>query len=183
MAHIRRDKRVRPFLAVGSIAALLAVAGCGGSSKSGSSGGGGGAYGGGGSQSQPASSSSSSAGALTLALGSTSLGKFVVGSQGRTLYLFEKDKGTTSSCYGACTSAWPPATTSASAQAGSGLNAGMLGTTTRRDGTRQVTYGGHPLYYYAGDAQSGQTSGQGLRQFGADWYVVGADGKKIDKGG
>jgi predicted lipoprotein with Yx(FWY)xxD motif len=166
-------------LAAGSLALLLGAAGCGGSSKSSSSGAGGG-YGGGYGGSRP--STTAQGAGLTLALGSTSsLGKFLVGSQGRTLYLFQGDKGATSTCYGACASTWPPASTSAAAQAGTGLNAGLLATTTRRDGTRQVTYGGHPLYYYSGDAAAGQTSGQNLHTFGADWYVVGPSGKKVDK--
>jgi predicted lipoprotein with Yx(FWY)xxD motif len=157
---------------------LLAAAGCGGGSSG--SGGGGGPYGGSGSK--PAASTTSQGAGLSIALGSTSLGRFVVGTQGRTLYLFQGDKGNTSTCYGACASAWPPATTgSAAAQAGSGVNAGMLGTTTRRDGTHQVTYGGHPLYYFSGDSQAGQTTGEGSHAFGADWYVVAASGKKIDK--
>jgi predicted lipoprotein with Yx(FWY)xxD motif len=166
---------VRRVLAAGSLALLLGAAGCGGGSYGGGSGGGGG-YG------RAGSSSTAQGAGLALALGSTSsLGKVLVGNQGRTLYLFEGDKGTTSTCNGTCASAWPPATTSSTARAGTGLSASLLGTTTRRDGTRQVTYGGHPLYYFSGDTAAGQTAGQNLHQFGADWYVVGASGKKVEK--
>ena len=64
-------------------------------------------------------------------------------------------------------------------KAGSGVNASMLGTTTRSDGKDEVTYNGHPLYYYAGDQKAGDTNGQDLNQFGAPWYVVSPAGNKI----
>ncbi len=107
-------------------------------------------------------------------------GKALVDSQGRTLYLFEADKGSTSMCSGACAAAWPPVTVSGAPQAGSGVSQSMLGTITRSDGTMQLTYNHHPLYYFAGDANTGQDKGQGLKAFGAGWYVVNASGAKID---
>src|SRR3954454_14329280 len=116
----------------------------------------------------------------TIAARSTKLGTILVDADGRSLYLFEQDKGATSTCYGACASAWPPVTTDARAIAGAGIDAAKLGTTKRKDGVSEVTYGGHPLYTYAGDATPGDTTGQDLDQFGAEWYVLAPSGKKID---
>ena len=99
---------------------------------------------------------------------------------GRTLYLFEADKGSTSTCTGACASAWPPVTASAMPMAGGGVSQSLLGTTKRADGTEQLTYNGHPLYYFAADTGSGMAKGQGVKAFGSDWYVVNAQGSKID---
>ena len=107
------------------------------------------------------------------------LGKILVDGSGRTLYLFEKDKGTTSSCYGDCAVYWPPVLTEGAAIAGAGINASLLGTTRRTDGTTEVTYGGHPLYYVVTDHNPGDTTGQGVNNFGAPWDVVGPDGQQI----
>jgi len=96
------------------------------------------------------------------------------------MYLFEADKGGTSTCTGACAAAWPPVTVSGTPQAGGGVSQSLLGTITRSDGTMQLTYNHHPLYYFAGDANTGQDKGQGLKAFGAGWYVVNASGAKID---
>ena len=109
-------------------------------------------------------------------------GRILVDAQGRTLYDFPPDKGTTSVCYGACAALWPPVTTKAKPHAGPGVRASLLGTTKRSDGTLEVTYGGHPLYYYVADRKSGQFSGQGLDQFGAPWWVVSPAGKEIHRG-
>jgi len=110
----------------------------------------------------------------------TKLGRILVDARGRTLYLFEKDKGATSSCDGACASVWPPLTTGGKAKAGAGVTAAKLGVTNRTDGRTEVTYGGHPLYTYAGDQKPGDVQGQGLDQFGAEWYVLAPSGHKID---
>lgn len=139
-----------------------------------SSGSGGSLYGGGG-------SSSSSSGTLTVKTASSPLGTILVDQDGKTLYLFEADHGSTSTCNGGCAAAWPPATTSGSPKAGSGAKAGMLGTTMRSDGSEQVTYNGHPLYWYAGDTNAGDTNGQALDQFGAEWYVVSPAGAAVVK--
>lgn len=112
---------------------------------------------------------------------STSLGKFVVDTQGRTLYLFEKDKNGRSACYGQCAKFWPPLITSGKPRASAGVKASLLGTTRRKDGRMQVTYGGHPLYRFLEDKAPGQTKGEGTKFFGAAWYVVAPSGKKIDK--
>jgi predicted lipoprotein with Yx(FWY)xxD motif len=121
----------------------------------------------------------------TVSLRSTKLGKVVVDAKGRTLYLFEKDKNGKSACYGACAKAWPPDITKSSrVTAGTGLNARLLRTTKRRDGTLQVSYGGHPLYRFIMDQNKpGRTTGEAVKAFGAEWYVVGANGKKIEKAG
>ncbi len=107
----------------------------------------------------------------------------LVGANGRTVYLFEKDTNTTSTCSDSCASVWPPVVTNGKPQAGAGIAAPMLATTTRSDGKTQVTYNGHPLYYYAPDSSGGQTGGQGLSQFGALWYVVSPQGSAIVSGG
>jgi predicted lipoprotein with Yx(FWY)xxD motif len=112
-------------------------------------------------------------------LRSTSLGKILVDGEGRTLYLFEADKRGMSNCSGACLSLWPVLSSQGKPHAGPGVTAAKLGTTTT-SGKQQVTYNGHPLYYYAGDQKAGDTSGQGLNQFGAKWYVLAATGNKID---
>jgi predicted lipoprotein with Yx(FWY)xxD motif len=108
------------------------------------------------------------------------LGTYVVDGKGLSLYLFEKDKGKKSSCYGACAKVWKPLTVKGTPSAGTGLKRALLSTTKRTDGTKQVTYGGHPLYYYDDDHKAGQTEGQGVKEFGAKWYVVKPSGKKID---
>jgi predicted lipoprotein with Yx(FWY)xxD motif len=107
-------------------------------------------------------------------------GKFLVDAQGRTMYLFEADKSGTSTCSGACAAAWPPVTVSGSPQAGSGVDQALLGMVKRGDGTMQLTYNKHPLYYFAADNAAGQDHGQGSKEFGAGWYVVNAQGSKID---
>ena len=96
-----------------------------------------------------------------------------------TVYLFEKDKGSTSTCTGSCAQYWPPVTTSGAPKAGSGAMSANLGTTKRSDGKTEVTYSGHPLYYYAGDKKPGDVTGQGLNAFGALWYVLSPAGKAI----
>jgi predicted lipoprotein with Yx(FWY)xxD motif len=113
-------------------------------------------------------------------LGHTSLGHFLVTSKGRTLYLFEKDPLGRSRCSGACAQAWPPLIAHGRLKAGKGLQRKHLKTIKRADGRRQVTYFGHPLYRYAGDTRAGQTTGEGSSLFGAKWYVVKANGHKID---
>ena len=129
-----------------------------------------------------AASASSSTVAVTIGLQSASgiPGMFLVDGKGRSLYLFEADKSTTSTCTGACAAAWPPVTASAMPMAGGGVSQSLLGTTKRADGTEQVTYNGHPLYYFAADTGAGMVKGQGSKEFGAGWYVLNAMGSKID---
>ena len=104
----------------------------------------------------------------------------LVGPDGKTVYLFEGDKNGKPTCAGACTQFWPPVTASGMPIAGSGLDKSLLGTVKRADGSTQVTYGGHPLYYYSGDSSPGTALGQGMDAFGAEWYVLNAKGSKID---
>jgi predicted lipoprotein with Yx(FWY)xxD motif len=118
--------------------------------------------------------------AATVSLRKTKLGRVLVDAQGRTLYLFEKDKGDKSACAGACATAWPPLMTSGKPKAGPGVEAKLLGTTVRKAG-RQVTYAGHPLYTYVGDGKAGQTTGEGSTGFGAPWYVLASNGHRIVK--
>jgi predicted lipoprotein with Yx(FWY)xxD motif len=131
--------------------------------------------------SSPAATSQAAGTALvSLAAISGIPGQALVGSNGRTLYLFQADKNGTSACSGACAAAWPPDIVTGTPQAGSGVNPSLLGTITRPDGTRQITYDGHPLYYFAADTAGGSAHGQGVKAFGAEWYVISASGRKID---
>ena len=166
--------RRKQFISIAAIVAVVAITGCG-SSSSGSSSTAASAQMGGGSGGSTTAAASNSA-TTTVALGKTSLGKILVDSKGRTLYLFEADKPNMSNCSGACLSIWPAYMSKSNATAGSGVDAAKIGTTA--DG--QVTYSGHPLYYYAGDQKAGDTTGQGLDQFGAKWYVLSATGDKVD---
>ena len=131
--------------------------------------------------SSPAATSQAT-GAATVSLASISgiPGKALVGSDGRTLYLFQADMHGTSACTGACAAAWPPDIVTGQPQAGSGVSPALLGTITRPDGTMQVTYNGHPLYYFTADTAAGTAHGQAVKAFGAEWDVVGASGSKID---
>jgi predicted lipoprotein with Yx(FWY)xxD motif len=171
----------------------LAVAGCGGGGDSST----GSAYGGkgGGGDSKPAAAEETSGASATGGYGEggeTSsggdgivsaaqvgdLGTVLVDSQGLTLYDFHKDKGSTSSCYGACAAAWPPLLTEGNPQAQGPANRSMLGTTKRKDGTIQVTYNGWPLYTYAGDQAPGEANGNDIDQFGAEWYALQPNGQE-----
>jgi predicted lipoprotein with Yx(FWY)xxD motif len=127
-----------------------------------------------------ATGQASGAASVSLATVSGIPGKALVGGNGRTLYLFQADKNGMSACTGACAAAWPPDVVTGQPQAGSGINQALLGTITRPDGTMQITYNGHPLYYFAADTAAGAAHGQGVKAFGAEWYVVGTTGSKID---
>jgi predicted lipoprotein with Yx(FWY)xxD motif len=162
-------RRLLILSAVLGVSALV-VAGCGSSNSSS------------GSKSASTTTPAPTTRSATVDLRTTSLGRVLVDSSGRTLYLFEKDKGPRSTCAGACASAWPPVTTTGAPTAGAGIAAGKL-KTTKRPGGEQVLYAGHPLYTYVGDSGPGQTNGEGLNQFGAEWYVLGANGAKVEKGG
>jgi predicted lipoprotein with Yx(FWY)xxD motif len=112
----------------------------------------------------------------------SAFGRILVDSKGITLYDFVQDKGTTSTCYGACAALWPPLLTTGKPIAGPGVRASLLGTTKRKGGELEVTYGGHPLYYFVTDRKPGQTTGQGINQFGAPWWVISPAGKEIHRG-
>jgi predicted lipoprotein with Yx(FWY)xxD motif len=153
--------RSRPlsFLAGAALIPLaaLAVTGCGGGGHATAS------------QAPPKTASGRAA---TVGVAKTDLGKVLVDSKGRTLYLFKKDQGTKSTCFGECATDWPPLRASGKPTVGSGAQASMVSTTARTDGPRQVTYSGHPLYLYEGDQKAGDTNGQGLTAFGAAWYAL-----------
>ncbi|GGO16244.1 lipoprotein [Microbispora rosea subsp. aerata] len=117
-------------------------------------------------------------GPARIAVASTSLGNVLTGVEGRTVYLFTKDKGGTSACTQACAAAWPPVLTVGEPQAGAGAQGNLLGTIHREDGTTQVTYNKHPLYYYAKDQKAGDVLGQDVKDFGGEWYAVTPEGKK-----
>jgi predicted lipoprotein with Yx(FWY)xxD motif len=127
-----------------------------------------------------ASASNGSAGAARVGVGKSSLGRIVVDGKGRTLYLFEKDKTRRSTCYGQCAKYWPPLLTHGKPVAKAGAKQSLLGMTRRADGSRQVTYAGHPLYRFVEDTKRGQTKGEGSRAFGAGWDAVSPAGKKIE---
>jgi predicted lipoprotein with Yx(FWY)xxD motif len=130
----------------------------------------------GGGSSSPATPSAAASGG-TVARASSSLGQILVAQNGMTLYMFASDKNGKSSCSGPCATFWPPYT--GTPKAGSGIDASLLGTTARSDGTTQVTYAGRPLYTYSGDPSPGDTNGQGVNTFGALWWVVAPDGKVV----
>lgn len=107
------------------------------------------------------------------------LGKILVDGKGLTLYLFLADKTDKSTCTGGCAQAWPPLTVDGKPTAAGGVRGKLLSTSERDGGARQVTYDDHPLYRFLGDRKPGDVTGQGLDNFGAKWYVLGTDGKKI----
>jgi predicted lipoprotein with Yx(FWY)xxD motif len=102
----------------------------------------------------------------------------LVDSSGMTVYDFHKDKGTTSSCYGACEQGWPPVLTEGKPSVGNGASASKLGTTERKDGTMQVTYAGHPLYTFVEDKKPGEAHGNDTSAFGAQWYALKGNGEE-----
>jgi predicted lipoprotein with Yx(FWY)xxD motif len=160
----------RTFLAGGAIVALagLVLVACGsnGGTSSTSS-----------ASSQPPKTSTGTP--ATVGVTSTTLGNILVDSQGRTLYLFQKDSGTTSTCTGACATFWPPLIAPGAPTSGSGANASLIGTSKRQNGTSQVTYNGHPVYLYTGDHNPGDTHGQGVVAFGASWFALSASGSPV----
>ena len=172
----------RYLLAIFAIASLLLVAGCGSDSTSGGGYGGtesetGGAYGG--AATTTSTETGSSEGPATVAVASVpKLGKVIVDSDGFTLYDFHKDKGMTSSCYGACAGVWPPLTTGSAPNASGGVSASKLGTTKRKDGTTQVTFAGHPLYTYTADTKPGEANGNDISTYGGQWYALTPKGEE-----
>ena len=125
---------------------------------------------------------STKSGGTTVAVAKTRIGRIVVDSKGITLYDFVTDKGGVSGCYGACAALWPPLITKGKPHAGPGVRASLLGTTKRKDGKLEVTYNHHPLYYFVTDRKPGQTTGQGVNQFGGPWWVLSPAGKEIHRG-
>jgi len=106
-------------------------------------------------------------------------GRMLFDGKDRAIYLFTKEKGSRSRCYGRCAVAWPPVFTSGRPRARAGVDRKLLGTTRRRDGRRQVTYNGHPLYYYVTDTKPGQITCQDITEVGGTWLVVAPSGNAI----
>lgn len=177
---MRLQKPLLAVLAVSAFALALLV-GCGSSDDNSSS------------SSSGATASTASTGASPTAqgpgatttdgvvnTGDTDLGTILVDSNGRSLYLFEADTGGKSSCYGQCAQVWPPFIAKGKVTAGAGADASLLGTTKRNDGSLEVTYNGLPLYYYVSDSNPGDTTGNNVDQFGAEWYAVTPAGVKAE---
>jgi predicted lipoprotein with Yx(FWY)xxD motif len=118
--------------------------------------------------------------AATVRVAKTNLGKILVNSKGRTLYMFQADQGTTSACNDACALNWPPLE-NAAPKAGKGAKSSLLTTSTRADGKTQVVYNGHPLYTFQADTKAGNTKGQAVNAFGGLWYAVSSAGNAVTK--
>jgi len=145
----------------GAIAAGLLGVACGGTSSPTAA-----------SSPSPSPASSPAATGATIAVATNKLGQILVDGKGMTVYLFVADTGSASTCYTSCAAAWPPVLTTGAPQAGAGATASLLGTTTRTDGNIEVTYAGHPLYYFVRDKAAGDTTGQGINGFGGLWWVM-----------
>ena len=125
------------------------------------------------------SAAASGAGKTVITTASASGSTFLTDGSGRAVYLWAKDTGDASTCTGACAGAWPPVTATGTVTASGSAMASDLGTITRSDGTKQVTYDGHPLYYFAGDSGPGTATGQGSDNFGAKWWLVAPSGSDV----
>jgi predicted lipoprotein with Yx(FWY)xxD motif len=161
--HVPGTRRFPLIVALATLGAVLAA--CGGASAAGNA-------------AAQASGAQAKKKSALVKLRKTSLGKVLVDVRGRTLYLYTPDRKNKSTCYGGCATAWPPLLTTGKPRAGAGLKKSLLGVTMRTDGKHQVTYAGHPLYFFASDTKAGQTNGQDV---GGVWYVVSAAGKKLEK--
>lgn len=147
--------------------ALLAAAACSSSGSSSTS------------NSTSPSAAAGSASSTVITTKTSSGGSFLTNSAGRAIYLFMADSSGKSACSGACAAAWPPVVATGQPTASGGAQSSDLSTITRSDGTKQVTYDGHPLYYFEGDTGPGTDKGQGLNGFGALWYLVAPSGSSI----
>jgi predicted lipoprotein with Yx(FWY)xxD motif len=169
------SRRTAKFGVAAVAISAVVLAGCGSSSSSTASSGATAAAAG----TTAASTTSAAPAAAAITIGTTK-GKdvtYLTGSDGRVVYLWVADSGGKSACSGACAHAWPPVEGTPSA--GSGVTASDLGTITRSDGSKQVTYKGHPLYYFIADKSAGDTKGQGSNSFGAKWWLVAPSGSAI----
>ena len=171
-------RKVTVFIAAAApLAVVLIAVGCG-SSASGSAYSSG-PYG----SAVKASAPNTTSRSAKVGVANSRLGRIVVSSGGRTLYLFEKDKNRRSACYRQCAKYWPPLLTHGKPVAGAGVKQSLLGVARRAHGSEQVTYAGHPLYRFVLDSKPGQTKGEGLQDFGGGWEVLSSAGKKIESGG
>ena len=173
-----RRRRFRTISGAATVGMALLVAACGCASSSSST------------ASSAAANPSTTTGAPSAAAAGVAIGTtkgadglYLTGGSGRALYLWVADSNGKSSCSGACAQAWPPVITKATPVASTGVNAGDLGSITRSDGSQQVTYKGHPLYYFIADRGVGTTKGQGSDSFGAKWWLVDPAGSAIVAGG
>jgi predicted lipoprotein with Yx(FWY)xxD motif len=155
---------------VAPLALALLVVGCAGSAGSGYSSG----------PTGSTSQAGGSGGVAGVAVRTTSIGPVVVNGNGRTVYLFEKDKNGTSACYDQCAKYWPPLITHGMPSTGAGADPSLLGTSRRADGSEQITYANQPLYLYAFDTAPGDVNGEGSKEFGAEWDALTPAGQKIE---
>lgn len=174
------------LLAIAAVCLGLGVAGCGGGDGERQAAGGGpsaeaakGASTASPSSARKETADASSLTGETVAIGDSQYGTILTDGSGRTLYLFAKERSEQSRCYDACAQAWPPFLTEGEPKAGSAAREELLGISRRSDGETQVTYRGHPLYYYEGESQPGEVLCQGVEEFGGLWLVVGPDGSAI----
>jgi predicted lipoprotein with Yx(FWY)xxD motif len=169
---------IRP-ISIGLAVAALALAGCGGDDDSDD----GGAATEAAAPTQTATEAAGGAGATgeagtTIKTADSQYGQVLFDGADQAIYFFDKEQGSKSECYGACAEAWPPVTTEGTPQAGAGAKAGLLGTTTRDDGTTQVTYAGRPLYYYVDDPK-GEVLCHNVDEFGGLWLAVAPSGDPV----
>jgi len=183
IGRIMRGQRKYALRAVaGSALAVLAMTGCASSSKPAASGAAAtGAAASGAAASGAATGSVTSPAVVATAAGS--MGTFLADGAGRTLYLWLGDSSSTSMCTGQCAKYWPPLLTAGAPTASGMATSNLLSTSKRADGTTQVTYAGHPVYYFSGDKAAGATGGQGKNAFGYLWWVVSPAGAGITSGG
>ena len=171
---IRSRSRLMVFLAGAAVVALsaIALAACGGGSSSNDASASA-------STTPPTPTKNTSARLPMVRVSKNPLGRILVDSQRHTLYIFKKDSGKKSACFGACAKAWPPLRANGKPTVGTGATASRVGTITRSDGKPQVTYGGHPLYRFVKDTKPGQTRGEGLTAFGGRWFALSPAAKQV----
>jgi predicted lipoprotein with Yx(FWY)xxD motif len=167
MTTASRSWSTRGLGFAGAAAAVALLASACGSSSGGGSGG----------------AANAAAGPVVVEAHSGPMGTFLTDGGGKSLYLFASDTATKSNCSGVCVSYWPPLTTTGKVKASGAAAASKLTTISRSDGTKQVVYAGHPLYYYKQDSAPGDTKGQGSTNFGARWWLVAPSGSAITSSG
>lgn len=186
--HRQTIRLSRPIvLLAGAAAVALLTAACGSSgggaaSSASAPGGAAGSAAAAGGNSSTSASVTTMKKALRIETHSAPMGTFLTDGSGDALYMFAADSHGKSACTGACTTYWPPLTVHGKAAVAGSAKAADLGLITRSDGSKQVTYAGHPLYYYAGDRKPGDTNGQGSNNFGAKWWLLAPSGRPIAKG-
>lgn len=168
-----RETRTHACALVALIGVALLAAGCGSGSSSSSVSSSAG--------DTPTSMAAASQPASGVVIGTTNspVGTYLTAADGQALYLWEGDSGGKSNCSGDCASQWPPLITKTTAIPSGHVIAANLGTITRPDGSKQVTYMGHPLYYFAVDSGTGATTGEGVDSFGARWWLVAPSGAPL----